>query len=226
MILAHLSILVIQDAEAGRIQVGLGVQDSFDAIDNPGRPDGLRLSGRYHLGQGPLTAEGGMYLASPFAPEASETVGTLLQIAHQGDPDAGFQQPFQVDRMGVHAAVDVSPILTDRDDSLTCAPHVLAGLTVTQGTEWNATYDDDYTSGGSNTPVHLSGSTAYLHLRPVIAFGMDAWWEGRVGMRMLFQLRPGMERRPNYDPNDSHDYGNLVTLDAALIADLMIGFGR
>ncbi len=217
-------LISLSPAQADQIQVGAGIQSTFNGLDNPGSPDGIRLAGRYRLLDGVLTMEGGLYVKSPFAPSASSLTTTLVQIGHQGDPDAAFQQPFRTDDFGVHVAADLAPIPDAWEDGVTCSPHVLAGMSFTKASEYYATYNQDYISSGAGTPVALSVATTHLDLRPLVGVGFDAWYDGRVGLRLLFQARPGLERQPDYDPDDDSELEMRFTMRTAMAFDLLVGF--
>ncbi len=220
---ALLVLLAPQAAAARTVELGLGALKSFHALDNPGDPAGLRLSGRYPLGSTPVTFEGGLYVANPFAPEATGTVSTLVQIAHQGNPAAAFQQPFSVDGLGLHAVADLAPIPEGFGQQITCAPHLLGGLSVMRGQTYYASYNSGYSGGEDSMPYTLSEGQPYTQVRPMVAVGMDTWFHGRVGLRLLLQARPGFEDQPDYDPSSDTPTGRRFDTESTLAFDLLVG---
>lgn len=203
------------------LALGLGLQDSLDVLNDPGTPSGFRAVGSYALLDGVLGLEAGLSVHSPFAPEVGPLVDTLISIAHQGDPDAGFQQPFWVNRFRTWAAADLAPVPDAFEDGFTSRPHAFVGLSLRSRRSHYASFNSDY-SGSTGSLTHLSPGTNSLSMTGLLGVGIDAWYDGLVGLRLTALLHPGVESKPDYDPNDDTNLGKRLALDPVLALDLLI----
>ena len=207
-------------AERVGVFLGHGYQNDLDSLDNPG--GALRVSGGWRMEDAPLSLGAEVFLHSPWAPQASNFVQTLVQIAHQGDAD--FQQPFSVDRFGVHALADLAPIPDAFEEGLSCVPHLFGGLGMISRAEYYAVYDSNFDTGASQSPAQVSEASTSLVVRPLLGIGIETWYAGYVGMRLAVQVRPWIESAPDYDPNDDDQLGSRVVLAPSLAFDLLGGF--
>ena len=199
------------------VTLGLGYLESWDALSGPSMA--LRAAGSWRVGRAPVSIGAQAFYRAPWVSEVPGLVNTLVQIAHMGDPDAGFQQPFSIDTFGVDAVADLAPTPDGFEEGFTCAPHLYGGFGLIVRDEYYATYDEDSPDFAS---VEVF-KTAYL-LRPLLGIGFDVWYAGHAGLRVALQTRPWFEEQPDYDPNDDAPLGTRFALDASLAIDLLAGF--
>ncbi|MFH1466179.1 MAG: hypothetical protein ABIO70_17470 [Pseudomonadota bacterium] len=212
-------------ATAG-VEVGAGMRISHSAMDDPhDLTEGPRATVRVPLDDhGVWVVEAGGFVRTSTV-ESAGLVRTLVQIAHQGDPDAGFQQPFQYDVWAAQALMDWGLWARRGPHALMGGPRLLAGVEVRQVERVYATYNPAWDTGRAESPVALSEPVGSTAIGAVGGLALDLWFWERVGMRAGWYHRLSWEESLSYDPERPPDGRRLVDRPVFTL-DLLCRFGR
>lgn len=210
-------------ASAG-VEIGGGLRISQSALDDPHAfTEGPRATVRVPFDDhGVWVVEADLF-ARTSQQDASGMVAALVQIAHRGDPDSGFQQPFQYDVWAATALMDWGFWARRGPHALMGGPRLLAGVEVRQAQRVYATYDP---GGSSGDPVALSAPNGHLAFGAVAGLALDLWFYQRVGLRAGWYHRLSWEEEPDYDPLDDSRLASTLTDRPVFTLDLLYRFGR
>jgi len=213
-------------ASAG-IEIGTGLRISQSLMDDPHDfAEGPRAAVRVPLDpHGVFIIEGDLFVRTS-GKEASDTVATLVQIAHQGDPYAGFQMPFQYDTLAASALMDWGLWARRGPHALMGGPRLLAGIEGRRIERVCATYDAGWGTGQSSSPVALSDPDTGYSITAVAGLALDLWFWQQVGLRAGWFHRLSVEPEPDHDPLDDTPLATIVTDRPVFTLDVLYRFGR
>jgi outer membrane beta-barrel protein len=168
----------------------------------------------YHISES-FAAEGAiMYSPDLVNDDLKGLTETLVQIAHQGDPDAGFQQPVDKMTMGATFAVRWAPVygkinlLGER--VLNFDFYGTLGLGLLTLAEYYATYDEGWDTGTSVSPIKLSEPTNKYTVPANIGVGMDFFLSQTVAIKLDARSYLYIGEEADYDPNNDDEIGSRL----------------
>ncbi len=175
-----LAILILSlasaDARADSFELGLGLRDTHA---QSGHLEGFRAAGRY-VRQG-WALELGLY-GTPFAYEPSELATVVLSIGHVAHGESELRYAENYDRATAELRFDLGARPLDRELRFQGGPHLYAGLEGRVMDRYSLAYDEqDIVDPGSPERALVVG--------PTIGVGLDAWYAGRVGLRLVVEDR-------------------------------------
>jgi len=166
-------------AATGGWEVGAGVEK---ALRVDGWVEGFRLQGRHRWQTWSL---GAAAYGSPWAATPSEFDKIIAQIAAEHTAEAGYQQPFSVDRAGLSAEAVWRPWPLGGDGG---GPIALVGVEGRLQEHYAVTY-----AGSHLTSVRGSG----VYVGPVLGAGAELEW-GRLVTQLLVADRMLIAPDPSY----------------------------
>ncbi len=179
------------------LELGLGMRNGTHVTSDPGTLEGPRVVGRMLMGSIALEAAFFLRLNQQMTTDLTESI---VLIAHQGDSDANFQQPFTVDRFTFAGLIDWNFGARAAKDLWSAGPHLYGGLEARRYETYYATYNDEYSSG-EGLPASVSAPVGSFGLLLLTGFGVDITC-GRFSLRPSWYARFAYEEAPDYDPND------------------------
>ncbi len=162
-------------ARATDWELGVGTRDS---LAEPGRVEGARLVGR-RVFPG-LALEASLY-ATPRAPSGSALGATLLQIVDVGGAESAMQYPMTMDRATAELRLDLGARPAERERAFSGGPHLYLGVEGRMLSRYALTLEGGEVRVGDPETVYALG--------PTLGAGVDAWYRGRVGLRLVIQDR-------------------------------------
>jgi outer membrane beta-barrel protein len=139
---------------------------------------------------------------------------TLVQIAHQGDPDAGFQQPIDKMTLGATFAARWAPVygkinlLGER--VLNFDFYGTLGLGLLTLAEYYATYDPGYNTGESSSPVQLTDAVSKYTVPINVGVGFDFFLNQTVALKLDARSYLYVGKEADYDPKDDAEIGSRL----------------
>ncbi|MFH1466783.1 MAG: outer membrane beta-barrel domain-containing protein [Pseudomonadota bacterium] len=168
----------------------------------------------YHISES-FAAEGAiLYSPDLVNDDLKGLTKTLVQIAHQGDPDAGFQQPIDKMTMGATFAARWAPVygkinlLGER--VLNFDFYGTLGLGLLTLAEYYATYDEGWDTGASASPIMLSEATNKYTVPVNVGVGFDFFLNQTVALKLDARSYLYIGSEADYDPNDDTALGSRL----------------
>jgi len=166
----------------------------------------------YHISES-IAAEGAiLYSPDLGQDDLKGLTSTLVQIAHQGDPDAGFQQPVEKMTLGATFALRWAPVygkinlLGER--VLNFDFYGTLGLGLLSRAEYYATYNEQW--DGSDSVVTLSPPQSTYTVPANIGIGFDFFVSQSVAIKLDARSYLYIGNQPDYVPNDDTELGKRL----------------
>mgnify|MGYP002640108704 CR=1 FL=1 len=168
----------------------------------------------YHISES-IAAEGAiLYSPDLGQDDLKGLTSTLVQIAHQGDPDAGFQQPVDKMTLGATFALRWAPVYGKinllGEQVLNFDFYGTLGLGLLSRAEYYATYNDQYLTDGSGSVVQLSPPNSTYTVPINVGMGFDFFVSQSVALKIDARSYLYIGNQPDYDPNDDTDLGKRL----------------
>jgi hypothetical protein len=187
--------LLLGAALAAPVQLVAGVRD---ASSTRGDIDGPRLGARYLFG--PAALELGVF-GNPRPQRIDNLDQTLVAIAYNGDANVDFRQPVINDLAGLSVLLDYGFLKLGEDERLSGGPHLYAGGEVLLQQRLYAVYDEERARQDTGEAVVVYTDRRSVTGGLVLGAGADVWVMSRVGLRMTWTRRLGVQDAPQYDPD-------------------------
>jgi outer membrane beta-barrel protein len=168
----------------------------------------------YHISES-IAAEGAiLYSPDLGQDDLKGLTSTLVQIAHQGDPDAGFQQPVDKMTLGATFALRWAPVYGKinllGEQVLNFDFYGTVGLGLLSRAEYYATYNEGFLTDGSGSPVMLSPANNTYTVPANIGVGFDFFLSQSVALKLDARSYLYVGDQPDYDPNDDTELGKRL----------------
>jgi outer membrane beta-barrel protein len=168
----------------------------------------------YHISES-MAAEGAiLYSPDLGQDDLKGLTNTLVQIAHQGDPDAGFQQPVDKMTLGATFALRWAPVYGKinllGEQVLNFDLYGTLGLGLISIAEYYATYNPGFANGTSDSPVALSDAVNKYTVPANIGVGLDFFVSQSVAIKLDARSYLYVGDQPDYDPNDDTPLGKRL----------------
>ncbi len=168
----------------------------------------------YHISES-IAAEGAiLYSPDLGQDDLKGLTSTLVQIAHQGGSDAGFQQPVDKMTLGATFALRWAPVYGKinllGEQVLNFDFYGTIGLGLLSRAEYYATYNDSHLTDGSGSPVTLSPAISTYTVPANIGIGFDFFLSQSVALKLDARSYLYVGNQPDYDPNDDTELGKRL----------------
>jgi outer membrane beta-barrel protein len=168
----------------------------------------------YHISES-VAAEGAiLYSPDLGQDDLKGLTSTLVQIAHQGDPDAGFQQPVDKMTLGATFALRWAPVYGKinllGEQVLNFDFYGTLGLGLLSIAEYYATYDEGFNSGASTSPLMLSPPNSKYTVPVNVGVGFDFFVSQTVALKLDARSYLYIGKKPDYDPDDDTELGSRL----------------
>jgi hypothetical protein len=197
-------------ARADGFELGLGLRDTHAQT---GHLEGLRAAGRW-VNQG-WALELGLY-ATPFAYEPSELAEFVLSIGAMSGAESELRYGENHDRATAELRFDLGARCLDRELRFQGGPHLYLGLEGRLLERYTLAYDPQQ-------GVDLGTPVTTLAVGPTVGVGLDAWYAGRVGLRLVVQDRTWWGTEDTFRTDDVYTSRHLHH-DPTTTLDLLVGF--
>ncbi|MBN2798978.1 MAG: hypothetical protein JXX28_07500 [Deltaproteobacteria bacterium] len=172
-LLATTLTLLASPALAGDWELGIGTRDS---LAQAATVEGARLSGRY-VRQG-WAVEAGVF-ASPLGRTASPLGRVISSLASE---DSTLSHVETLDRATADLRLDLGAAPADRRQRLAGGPHLYLGAE-------SRLIERYAVSGSFEEGFDTSAPETVLAVGPTFGAGLDAWYRGKVGLRLVVEDR-------------------------------------
>jgi outer membrane beta-barrel protein len=167
----------------------------------------------YHISES-IAAEGAiLYSPDLGQDDLKGLTGTLVQIAHQGDPDAGFQQPVDKMTLGATFALRWAPVYGKinllGEQVLNFDFYGTLGLGLLSIAEYYATYNEEW-GVSSDSVVALSPATSKYTVPVNVCIGFDFFVSQSVALKLDARSYMYIGRQPDYDPESDDELGSRL----------------
>jgi outer membrane beta-barrel protein len=167
----------------------------------------------YHISES-IAAEGAiLYSPDLGQDDLKGLTGTLVQIAHQGDPDAGFQQPVDKMTLGATFALRWAPVYGKinllGEQVLNFDFYGTLGLGLLSIAEYYATYNEEW-GVSSDSVVALSPATSKYTVPVNVGIGFDFFVSQSVALKLDARSYMYIGRQPDYDPESDDELGSRL----------------
>jgi outer membrane beta-barrel protein len=167
----------------------------------------------YHISES-IAAEGAiLYSPDLGQDDLKGLTSTLVQIAHQGDPDAGFQQPVDKMTLGATFALRWAPVYGKinllGEQVLNFDFYGTLGLGLLSIAEYYATYNEEW-GVSSDSVVSLSPANSKYTVPVNVGIGFDFFVSQSVALKLDARSYMYIGRQPDYDPESEDELGSRL----------------
>ena len=167
----------------------------------------------YHISES-IAAEGAiLYSPDLGQDDLKGLTSTLVQIAHQGVPDAGFQQPVDKMTLGATFALRWAPVYGKinllGEQVLNFDFYGTLGLGLLSIAEYYATYNDEW-GVSSDSVVELSPANSKYTVPANVGIGFDFFLSQSVALKIDARSYMYIGKQPDYDPEDDSELGSRL----------------
>ncbi|MBN1335246.1 MAG: outer membrane beta-barrel domain-containing protein [Deltaproteobacteria bacterium] len=157
----------------------------------------------YHLSES-FAAEGAiLYSPDLGRDDLKGLTGTLVTIAHQGDPDVQFQQPIDKMILGATFAARWAPVYGKinllGESVLNFDLYGTGGIGLLSIAEYYATYNQETAEAGD--PVQLSAPQSKVKVPVNLGIGLDFFASQSVAIKIDARTYLYVDRQPDYNPD-------------------------
>ena len=184
----------------------------------PNNPFARRYTGgmllAYHISEA-FAAEGAiLYSPDLGQDDLKGLTKTLVQIAHQGDPDVNLQQPVDKMILGATFALRWAPVYGKinllGEQVLNFDFYGTAGLGLLSIAEYYAKYNVGFATGTSDEVVDLVPSQSTYTVPLNIGLGFDFFLSQSVALKLDARSYLYVGEQPDYDPDDDTALGSRL----------------
>ncbi len=168
----------------------------------------------YHISEA-VAAEGAiLYSPDLGQDDLKGLTSTLVQIAEQGDPGTGFQQPVDKMTLGATFALRWAPVygkislLGER--VLNFDFYGTIGLGLLTIAEYYAVYNEDHQTDGSGSVVELSDAVSKYTVPANIGVGFDFFLSQSVALKIDARSYLYIGQEADYSPDDDAELGSRL----------------
>lgn len=202
--------LASPEARADSFELGLGLRDTHNQT---GHLEGLRAAGRW-VNRG-WAVELGLY-GAPFAYEPSELAELILYFSALSGAESELRYGENHDLATAELRFDLGARPLDRELRFQGGPHLYVGVEGRRIDRYTLAYDPQQ-------GVDLGTPESALVVGPTLGVGLDAWYAGRVGLRLVVQDRTWWGTEDSFRAGDEYSHKRLHH-DPTTTLDLLVAF--